>query len=199
MPVSGENQMKLSKLSKEKKKQLAGVVVVTISVVVALGYFLIQGGYQKLGKLDEKKLAAQKKLEQMQSTVSQSNIVEAAYNQTSQLLAEQELGMASGDLYSWIHTTVRKFQRNYKVEIPQIGPVSVPTDVTLIPRFPYQQASLAVAGTAYYHDLGRFIADFENAFPLMRIINLHLDLNSTAVGERDKLAFRMELVTLVKP
>jgi len=191
--------MNFNKLSKEKKKQLAGVVVVTISVMAALGFFLIQGGYQKLRKLDEKKLAAKQKLDQMQATVSQGKKVEATYNQTFQTLVEQELGMASGDLYSWMHTTLRKFQRNYKVEIPQISPVGATTDVTLIPRFPYQQASLAVAGTAYYHDLGRFIADFENTFPLMRIINLHLDLNSTAAGEREKLAFRMELVTLVKP
>lgn len=192
--------MNFNKLSKEKKKHLAGVVALTVAVLAVLGYFLIQGGYQKLSKLDQKKLAAQEKLEQMQTTVKKSKEVEVVYQETLQALGEQELGMASGDLYAWMHTTLRKFQRNYKVEIPQISPVSAPTDVNLLPQFPYKQATLVVAGTAYYHDLGRFIADFENEFPLMRIVNLNLDLNPTpTASERDKLAFRMDLVTLVKP
>jgi Tfp pilus assembly protein PilO len=192
--------MNFSKLSKEKKQHLAGVIALTIAILAALGYFVIQAGYQRLGNLAQKKKAAQEKLEQMQTTVKRSHEVESVFTETQRLLAERESGMASGDLYSWMHSTLRKFQRNYKVEIPQINPVSAPTDVTLIPKFPYKQASLPVAGTAYYHDLGRFIADFENVFPLMRIVNLSLDLNPTpTASERDKLSFRMEIVTLVKP
>lgn len=192
--------MNFSKLSKEKRKHLAGVVVLTLLVLAALGFFLIKAGYQNLSKLDRKKQAAQEKLEQMQVVVKRSEEVEAVFKTTMESLVERELGMASGDLYSWMHSTLRKFQRSYKVEIPQISPVSAPTDVNLIPRFPYKQASLAVAGTAYYHDLGKFIADFENTFPLMRIVNLNLELNPAPVAsERDKLIFKMDIVTLVKP
>jgi len=192
--------MNFSKLSKEKKKQLAGVVAMTVAVLAALGYFLIQGGYQNLSKLEEKKVTAQGKLDQMQMAVKRTKEVESIYNETLRALGTQEAGMATGDLYSWMHSTLRKFQRSYKVEIPQISPVTAATDVDLIPKFPYKQATLSVAGSAYYHDLGRFIADFENAFPLMRIANLSLDLNSTpTAGERDKLAFKMDIVTLVKP
>lgn len=192
--------MNFSKLSKEKRKHLAGVVVMTILVLAALGFFLIKGGYQKLGKLERKQQVAQEKFEQMQAAVKRSQEVESTFKTTMQSLVERELGMASGDLYSWMHSTLRKFQRGYKVEIPQISPVTPPADVNLIPRFPYQQASLAVAGTAYYHDLGKFIADFENTFPLMRIVNLNLELGPTPTpSERDKLTFRMDIVTLVKP
>ena len=38
-------------------------------------------------------------------------------------------------------------------------------DVNLLPNFPYKQATLTVAGTAHFHDLGRFLADFENQIP----------------------------------
>ena len=192
--------MNFKKLSKEKRKQLAGVVALTIAVLAALGYFLIRGGYDKLTQLEQKKIAAQAKLEQMQKSVERAKTVEAAFTETQQVLAEKEKGMASGDLYSWMHSTIRKFARNYKVEIPQIGSVSTPTDVNLLPKFPYKQATLNVAGTAYYHELGRFVADFENTFPLMRIVNLTLELNPTpTANDRDKLAFRMDVVTLVKP
>jgi Tfp pilus assembly protein PilO len=194
--------MNFTKLTKEKKKHLAGVVVVTILILGALGHFLIQTGYQKLGSLDQKKKAAREKLNQMQAAVKNSKQVEATFTETLQALAERETGMASGDLYTWMHSTLRKFQRGYKVEIPQISPVSEPTDVNLFAKFPYKQAALAIAGTAYYHELGRFIADFENEHPLMRIVNLNMEMNPPSAGtpsDRDKLAFKMEIVTLVKP
>lgn len=192
--------MNFKKLSKEKKKQLFGVVALTIAILAALGFFLIRGGYDKLSQLQLKKATAVTKLEQMQKSIERAATVEAAFNETQEALAEQEKGMATGDLYSWMHSTIRKFARNYKVEIPQIGSVSTPTDVNLLPRFPYKQATLNVAGTAYYHELGRFVADFENTFPLMRIVNLTMELNPTpTANDRDKLAFRMDVVTLVKP
>ncbi len=192
--------MNFSKLTKEKKKHLAGVIAGTLVILAVMVNFLIQGGYQKVGALNQKKQVARGKLEQMQAAVKKSKEVQASCEEMRLALDEREQGMATGDLYSWMHSTLRKFQREYKVEIPQISPVSAPTDVNLIPKFPYKQAALAIAGSAYYHDLGRFISDFENAYPLMRIVNLNLELNPAALAdERDKLAFKMEIVTLVKP
>jgi Tfp pilus assembly protein PilO len=192
--------MKFSKLSKEKRQQLILVIVGTVAVLGGLGYFLIKGGYEKLSSLDLKTKAATEKLDQMQKTVKRAAEIEAAFTETSDALAERETGMATGDLYSWMQSSLRKFQRGYKVEIPQISPVSTPEAVNLMPKFPYKQATLSVGGTAHYHDLGRFIADFENAYPLMRVLNLSLDLNPTpTASDRDKLAFKMDIVTLVKP
>jgi Tfp pilus assembly protein PilO len=192
--------MKFSKLSKEKRQQLILVIVGTVAVLGGLGYFLIKGGYEKLSSLDLKTKAATEKLDQMQKTVKRAAEIEAAFTETSDALVEKEAGMATGDLYSWMQSSLRKFQRGYKVEIPQISPVSTPEAVNLMPKFPYKQATLSVGGTAHYHDLGRFIADFENAFPLMRVLNLSLDLNPTpTASDRDKLAFKMDIVTLVKP
>lgn len=192
--------MKFSKLSKEKRQHLILVVVGTIAVLGALGYFVIKGGYDKLSVLQQKKQTTEEKLEQMRKSVQRAKEVEAAYQKVSDELADKEAGMATGDLYSWMQGSLRRFQRGYKVEIPQISPVSTPENVNCLPKFPYKQATLTISGTAYYHDLGRFIADFENAFPLMRIANLNLDLNPTPTAtDRDKLAFKLDIVTLVKP
>jgi Tfp pilus assembly protein PilO len=192
--------MNFSKLSKEKKQQLFGVVAGTVAVLGALGYFLIKGGYEQLGQLNQKKQAAEQKLDQMRSAVKRSAEIEAQFAETEAALMERETTMANGDLYSWIHENLRRFQRGYKVEIPQISQVTPPTPVDIIPDFPYQQTSVEVSGTAYYHDLGRFVADFENQFPLMRIQNLALDQNTLAPGaDREKLLFRMNIVALIKP
>ena len=192
--------MKFSKLPKEKRQHLVLVVVVTVAILGLLGSYLIKGGYQKISAMEQKKKTAEEKLAQMQKTVQRAKEIEATYQQTADALTEKESGMATGDLYSWMQSNLRRFQRSYKVEIPQIGSVGTPEDVSILTKFPYKQATVSIAGTAYYHDLGRFIADFENSFPLMRIMNLSLNLSPSATAaDRDKLAFKMDIVTLVKP
>jgi len=72
-------------------------------------------------------------------------------------------------------------------------------DVDVLPQFPYRQIKVNISGTAYYHDLGKFIADFENTFPHIRVVNLTVEpLNITGLGN-EKLSFRMDIVALAKP
>ena len=74
-----------------------------------------------------------------------------------------------------------------------------PADVSVLPDFPYKQATLTVAGSARFHELGRFLANFENQFPHIRLLNLSLDANVAAVSaEAASLSFKMDIVTLVK-
>ena len=118
-------------------------------------------------------------------------------NANVKVLAEQEATMASGDPLSWFIGFLRPFKQNYRVDIPQIG-TPVKSDVTLLPKFPYQQATLSLAGTARFHELGRFLADLENQFPHARLLNLDVEA-STSPGDKDQLSFRVDLVMLVKP
>jgi len=67
----------------------------------------------------------------------------------------------------------------------------------LLPAFPFKQVKFAVTGTAYYHDLGRFIADFENTYPHIRVANLQVQPGDAGDGA-EKLSFRMEVIALVK-
>jgi hypothetical protein len=69
----------------------------------------------------------------------------------------------------------------------------------LLPSFPYKQIRFAINGTAYYHDLGKFISDFENHFPHARVVNLVIEPMSNADNTNEKLSFRMEIIALVKP
>jgi hypothetical protein len=190
--------MKL-KISKEKRNQLILVIVGTLAVLGVLGFGLIKLQYDSLAAYAQRQLAAEAQLKTMNDAVKRADLVESVYKQAADLLAEKEAGMATGDVYSWMFGTVRRFQKGYKVEIPQLSPISAPAPVNLVPNVPYKQATMQIGGTATYHDLGQFLADFENAFPLIRVVNLNLELNHTpAPGDREKLAFRCDLVTLVK-
>jgi len=192
--------MKWSKLPKEKRNQLVLVVVGTLAVLGGLGFGLIKAQKDGLARLAAQQVAAQAKLEEMQAALKRAPLVEATLAEASKALAVQEGSMASGDVYTWLFNTVRRFQKSYKVDIPQLSPVTATGPVNLVPEVTYKQATMQVAGSAYYHDLGQFVAGLENAYPLLRVVNLYLEVNrSPAPGDREKLAFRMDLVTLVKP
>ena len=191
--------MKFSKLPKEKRNHLILVVIGTLAVLNALGFGLIKAQYDGLSQVAVRQESANTKLKEMEEAVKRKELVESVYNQASQLLKDKESAMAADDLYSWMYNSVRRFQKGYKIEIPQLSPISTPAPVNLLPDVPYQQATMQIGGSAYYHDLGQFVADFENAFPLMRVANLTIELAQTSVpADREKLAFKMDLITLVK-
>jgi hypothetical protein len=195
--------MKLSKLSKEKRNHLVLVALVTAAALGGLGFGLVKNQFKYLSSLAERKAAAEQKLHRMQESIKHADRLQADLVEAKEKLAVQETGMASGpDVYAWAIRTIGDFKARYKekIDIPKINPSGPMMDVNVLPKFPYKQATFTVAGTAYYHDLGQFLADFENAHPLIRAVNLDLDLVGGATGkEREKLSFRVDIVALVKP
>jgi hypothetical protein len=95
-----------------------------------------------------------------------------------------------------------EFQKEFPPTFPLPNANTPPTiiPVGVLPDFPYKAADYKVDGAAHYHEFGRFLADFENSYPYMRIQNLNLfpDMSSTT-DDHEKLIFQMEIVTLVKP
>jgi hypothetical protein len=192
--------MNLKKIPKEKQKQLVLVALLTLGAMAGVGFGLVKYQYTQLAKFEQKKAQTAKKLGEMRQTIRNSSKVEAQLVEARAALAEQEADMASGDLYSWMITTLRRFKASYKVEIPAFSPIGPVTDMNMLPNFPYKQAALTVGGTAYFHDFGKFLADFENQFPHVRVVNLSLDANAApGPEEAETLSFKMEIVTLVKP
>jgi len=80
-----------------------------------------------------------------------------------------------------------------------------------LPKFPYQAATFGVKLSARYHDFGRFLADFENEFPYLRVKNLEVAPEAAKFGVREEagldqrlrsqesLLINMRVVTLIKP
>jgi hypothetical protein len=191
--------MNWKKLPKEKRQQLILVVLVTLVVLGGLGFGLIKHQYENLTALANKQVAARLDLKKIEDAIKHASQIQTDLETESRVLAIQEAGMATGDLYLWAINTLKKFKSPYKIDMPLVSPPSAPSEGNLIPRFPYKQATLTVGGTAYYHDLGRFIADLENEFPHLRVANLNLELNPSPLpGEREKLSFKMDIVTLIK-
>jgi hypothetical protein len=186
-------------LSREKQQHFILVAIGTIGALAGVWFGLVSWQQQSLGKLRSERDAAQIRLKGMQDTIARGSEIEATAAREAQRLQDIEAQMASGDLYAWIINTVRDFRTGHEVDIPQFSTI-LTGKTTLLPDFPYHQVKLTVAGTAHYHDLGRFIADFENRFPYLRFENLQLE--PAPVGEKtapEKLAFRIDVVALVRP
>ncbi len=198
----------LKKLPKEKQQHLALVIFVALGAVIALGPFrsetlgfggLVSYQLRNLEAIKKKTADAEKESKRIQDAVKHASQTERQLVEAKKSLAEAESDIASGDLYSWVVNTLRQFKAGYQVDIPQFTPIGLTTDVSILPGFPYKQASLSLSGTAHYHDLGRFLSDLENQFPHMRVLNLNLDLNSSPTAEdQETIAFKMDIVTLVK-
>ncbi len=193
----------MNKLSKDKRNHLILVAMGTAGVLAGLWFGLITLQQDKIAQIARKTKSTQEQIDKVQRVVAESAQVNAGLKVASARLGQIESSMASGDLYSWIVTAIKQFNGpGYKVEMPQFGTPAV-QPVSMLPAFPYQQASVTVSGTAYFDDFGKFLADFENHFPYMRVQDLHLEPVGSSPGataeERERLLFHMEIVALIKP
>lgn len=195
MPLPGENTM--SRLPKEQKQKLILTVLGTLVILAGLYFGLINFQLTQIHSLKDKKDNEAKKAKEVEDSIHNATKIQANLIQKTNELYMAESDMASGDAYLWLVNLVRQFKLGYNVDISQFSGISYP-DVGLYPHFAYKQVAINVGGTAYYHDLGKFIADFENQFQHIRIQQISLEPPGVPSGDRDKLSFRMEIVALVK-
>jgi Tfp pilus assembly protein PilO len=183
MQVPGENAMK--NIPKEKRNQL--ILVAMIFAMVAGGWYAIVFKSQKVGlsAMRSKRDAAVKKFQEVKLAIKTADQVESELCDVKKRLEQVEDTMATGDLYSWTINLIRQFKLSYKVEVPQFSQIDGPRDTTMLPNF---------------HDFGKFVADFENQFPYMRLMNVTLEpASGVLAADKERLSFRMEIATLVKP
>lgn len=197
-------------LPKEKRDRLILVVIGTLAAIAALYWGVVRVQRQTLVALAEKHNDEEIKVSNAQRLASSTAELKANLEVVNEKLKAIESTMPSGDMYSWIILTINSFKENggHKVDIPQFSR-EVASEVGIIAKFPYRAAVFHVRGTAFFDDFGRFVADFENTFPYMRIQNIDLEPSSGSSGNRDgtsvsaedaeKLAFKFEIVTLVNP
>src|ERR1017187_7620904 len=188
----------MKRLPPAKRNQLIGVILGTIGLICAVYFLLIQPQNEKNDRLGNNIHKAQAQLQEVKNTIKQKEATQSALDNLTLQLNRAEEDVASGDLYQWTYDTLRRFKANYHVEIANPGQ---PTqgDCDLIGNFPYKQIRFSLTGTAYYHDLGKLVCDFENKFPHCRVLNLSADPVGNGANGGERLNFRVDIVALVKP
>jgi hypothetical protein len=187
------------KLPKEKQQHLILVGLVTVVACAGLWFGLIERQKSSMATLNTKKLQTEAKVLSMKTLIRADDRIAADLEAAERKLSDIEATFADGDLYSWFILKLREFQASYPVDTPQIGR-ELRGEVKLLPRFPYEQATYSVRGTALYEDLGRFLADFENKFPYAWLANLELEPDySPNATDLEKLTFKIDVSVLIKP
>lgn len=194
----------MKKLSKEKKSKLILVILMTLVVTAGWGFGLLAWQRDSHKKALRELEQREAQFAAMTDMLARSGNLETEAAEAADTLSQLESQMASGDIYSWAVNTLREFRQNYpRLDIPQVAQPNV-ADHQLIPNFPYRQASISVAGHGAFHDLGIFMADFENRYPYARIVNLEIKPaatlgDATRPGDAERLSFTMDIIFLVKP
>ena len=194
------------KLPTEKRNRLILVIVAGFVISGCLWYGLISSGKTRLERSRERRVAAKEKVEKARALFANADKVEGEMEAAVQALRSIEEGMASGvDLYRWSYILMEKARGGHEVEISEVTRPQT-NEVGVLASFPYPAATFTVKGAAYYHDFGKFLADFENHFQYFRVQNILLgnlaeaggDAATTRVG-KDKLFFKIDVVVPVKP
>ena len=193
----------MKNLPKEKRDQLILVIVGVILITAAAWYFVINYQKETLVSYAKKIREEESRVNNAQRLAQSITTIKQALQESTRKLGTIEKTMAHGDMYSWLYTTVSEFRKRHPgVDVPQFSR-EVQCEVGVLPKFPYRAAAFNLRGTAFFHDFGAFVADFENTFPYMRIQNIELDPASTSAAtssdHSEKLSFRMEIVALVSP
>lgn len=189
----------MKKLSPEKRNQLIAVGLAIVGVLTMIYMLLIKPQYQKNREMAANIVNARVELQKTKELINKRASSNTALTNALFQLAHEENDICVGDVYSWTYDTIRRFKAKYAVDIPSIGQPGL-SDVDVIGAIPYKQFKVTLTGTGYYHDLGKFIADFENNFTHIRLVNLGIDTVAAAPGTvQEKLNFRMDVVGLVKP
>jgi Tfp pilus assembly protein PilO len=188
----------MNKLSKAQRDQLLGILMGTVMAMGALWYFGVTAKQSELAATRQKSEQMQRKLHDAEALMRRGDEISGTLQTRSEILTKREAGLAPDrDAYVWLLDTVNNFIQSRKgVNIDTYSQPEV-SDTGIIPRFPYRWAIFHLKGTGYYQDLGKFIADFENAFPYFRIQNLNLSANSGPGMEAEKLSVSFDLVAPV--
>lgn len=186
----------MAKLSKDKRDRMILVYLVSVFAMAAAWMLLVRSQQEKLKQMAVETANIEEQIDGTRRLVEQREEFARTRERLQEELSGREDGMAYGDRFFWFVNMLNKFKANYAVDIPQISPETL-GQVGLFPEFPYEAATFKVSGSGTFYDFGRFLRDFENQHPLFQIQNLALEPDSAPGSE--KVNFRMDVVTLIKP
>ena len=196
----------MNKVLKEKRDKLVLVVLGTGAVIGALYFLVISAQQGALADYADKTAVAREKLDKAERWLRMAPGIQARLAACRTEVETKQDSMAPVEKFKWFYNTLEIFFAQHPVKLIDITREPEVGDVGVLPKFPYQAASFGVKLSARYHELGGFLAEFENHFPYMRVQNLEIQPEGASKAGLDRrgpapesLAITMRVVTLVKP
>jgi Tfp pilus assembly protein PilO len=183
-------------LSKQKQFDLLKLGAVTLAVLLVIWFLLIRPAQARLNEKTKISLDLTKNIQSKKEVIQRAEEINAHVQESGKKLLALEGQMVTGDTYLWIIRTLRDFEVPGKIEFSKYEPPQI-VERNTPPKLPYKAASFVVTGTAAYHDLGNFLANFENSYPHIRIQRIDMEPASPGTTS-EKLSFLLEMEVLVK-
>lgn len=160
----------MNKLSKDKRDKLLLICIMSIGIVAVLYYLVIVDQRDELDLLAGKIAQMQSKRDSSAKTAKrQLDFQENLDSQKKILIAKQAEMPRAGEGILWFNTLMEERRVQYNLDIQEIKQPEQPVDPGVLPKFDFRGVSFMVTMTGAYADFGRFLADFENRYPYMRI------------------------------
>ena len=208
----------MNKLSKEKRDKLILVCIAIVAVLGGLYTFVLGAQKEELATLQAQITGARSKVDKAEVLVRSSGVIETRLAENKKLIeARQEKMAPPGQYYYWFLKLIDQFRKEEKLDtgfIVDITPQPEFVEGGLLPKFPYKAASFGLRLNGQFHDVGKFVASLENAFPYFRVQNIRISPHgvggASAAPTRQqplanldngegKLTVELRIVTLVKP
>ena len=203
----------MNKLSKEKRDKLILICIAIAGILGGLYTFVLGAQKEEFATLQTQITGAKSKVDKAEVLVRSSATIEARLAESKKLIDTRQEKMAPpGQYYYWFLKLIDQFRKDEKLDTGFIVDITQPEFVEggLLPKFPYRAASFGLRLNGHYHDVGKFVAALENAFPYFRVQNIRIAPYGTGatatkqpVAKLDstdgKLTVELKIVTLVKP
>jgi hypothetical protein len=167
----------MSKLSKEKRDKLILVALGAIGVAGALYTFVLSNQKDELFSLQSRIASTRDKLSKAERLAKSGRTIEESLSETREkLLAKEKDMVPEGQEFYTFFKLFDQFRNQSKLETSFIGTIGKPEfeNPGVLPKVPYRAAVFPIKANGYYQQIGKFISDFENAYPYMRVQTLHL-------------------------
>lgn len=187
------------KLTKEKRDHLILTGIGTVAVISGLWFGFISGQKSKIVGLDTQISETETKLGKAKTAVSyHESVLKEVEELKARLQKKEETFVSSTDIYASTVQAVNQVRQKHPAVVIKDHTRPVEEKFNLLPDFPYRAAVFTVMGEAFYHDFGRFLADFENQLPHMRLQRLKLTPGTASLTPiPEKLTFEMEVITVI--
>jgi Tfp pilus assembly protein PilO len=203
----------MNKISKEKRDKLILVCVVIVAILGGLYTFVLGAQKDELATLQTQITGAKSKVDKAEVLVRSGATIETRLAESKKLIDSRQEKMAPpGQYYYWFLKLIDQFRKDEKLDTGFIVDITQPEFVEggLLPKFPYKAASFGLRLNGHFHDIGKFVASLENAFPYFRVQNIRIaprGVGSTASATKEpasndtagNLTVELRIVTLVKP
>lgn len=209
----------MSSISQEKRNQILLVVGGTLGICLLVWFYVIGSQNERLLNLQNETRRLDDQIYRAELRIRRARAVSSELAGLSRNVADAEARMIPVEQLNgrkWLFDKLVNFIKDkYDVRLTNLSNDPLTGDqFLLLPKFAYSAAAYDVEMRAFFHEFGRFLADFENSFPFMRIQNLAMwpvATASAAAGptsdspeelvnsdDLEQLTIRMRIVVLFK-